>query len=80
MPQDSLQQRTKNVIIELPNKPGTMKVDVYVIQNEQKNLVYSDEHTYQESPLTVPVTAYKGKATIEVDIDGEVYSTVEARF
>ena len=80
MPQDSLQQRTKNVIIKLPNKPGTMKVDVYVIQNEQKNLVYSDEHTYQESPLTVPVTAYKGKATIEVDIDGEVYSTVEARF
>lgn len=80
MPQDSLQQQTKNVIIKLPDKPGTMKVDVYVIQNGQKNLVYSAEHTYQDSPLTVPVTAYKGKATLEVDIDGQVYSTVEARF
>ncbi|ADH61070.1 serine/threonine protein kinase with PASTA sensor(s) [Thermoanaerobacter mathranii subsp. mathranii str. A3] len=80
MPQASLQQQTKNVIIELPNKQGTMKVDVYVIQNGQKNLIYSAQHTYQDSPLTVPVTAYKGKATIEVDIDGEVYSTVEARF
>ncbi|WP_028991665.1 Stk1 family PASTA domain-containing Ser/Thr kinase [Thermoanaerobacter thermocopriae] len=80
MPQGSLQHRTKNVIIELPNKQGTMKVDVYVIQNGQKNLIYSAQHTYQDSPLTVPVTAYKGKATIEVDIDGEVYSTVEARF
>lgn len=80
MPQDSLQQQTKNVIIKLPDKPGTMKVDVYVIQNGQKNLVYSAEHTYQDSPLTVPVTAYKGKATLEVDIDGQVYSTVEAKF
>ncbi|EIW01044.1 Stk1 family PASTA domain-containing Ser/Thr kinase [Thermoanaerobacter siderophilus] len=80
MPQDSLQQQTKNVIIKLPDKPGTMKVDVYVIQNGQKNLVYSAEHTYQDSPLTVPVMAYKGKATLEVDIDGQVYSTVEARF
>lgn len=80
MPQDSLQQQTKNVIIKLPDKPGIMKVDVYVIQNGQKSLEYSGEHTYQDSPLTVPVTAYRGKATLEVDIDGQVYSTVEARF
>jgi serine/threonine-protein kinase len=80
MPQDSLQESTKNVIINLPNKDGPMKVDVYVIQDGKKNLVYSGEHTSGDSPLTVPVTAKKGKAIIEVDIDGQVYSRVEARF
>ncbi|MDK2793854.1 MAG: eukaryotic-like serine/threonine-protein kinase [Caldanaerobacter sp.] len=80
LPQNSLQQQTKNVIINLPNKDGPMKVEVYVIQDGQKNLVYSGEHTSSDSPLTVPVTAHKGKAVIEVDIDGQVYSRVEARF
>ncbi|AIS52585.1 serine/threonine-protein kinase Sps1 [Thermoanaerobacter kivui] len=80
MSQESLQQQTKNVIIELPNKPGTMKVDVYVIQKGQKNLEYSKEHTYQDSPITVPVTAHKGTAIIEVDIDGQLYRVVEAKF
>ncbi|HHW56487.1 MAG TPA: Stk1 family PASTA domain-containing Ser/Thr kinase [Clostridia bacterium] len=78
--QNSLQQKTENFTIKLPDKPGTMKVAVYVIQNGQKNLVYSGEHTYNDSPIIVPVTAYKGKATIEVDIDGQIYSTAEAKF
>lgn len=72
-------EQTKNVIIDLPNKPGTMKVDVYVIQKGQKNLQYSNTHTYQDSPLTVPVTA-KGNVLIEVDIDGQLYKITEAKF
>ncbi|MGB9779237.1 Stk1 family PASTA domain-containing Ser/Thr kinase [Caldanaerobacter sp.] len=80
LPQNSLQESTKNVIINLPNKDGPMKVEVYVIQDGKKSLVYSGEHTSNDSPLNVPVTAKKGKAIIEVDIDGQVYSRVEARF
>lgn len=77
--QTTEQEQTKNVIIDLPNKPGTMKVDVYVIQKGQKNLQYSSTHTYQDSPLTVPITA-KGNAIIEVDIDGQLYKITEAKF
>lgn len=77
--QPTEQGQTKNVSIDLPNKPGTMKVDIYVIQKGQKNLQYSSTHTYQDSPITVPITA-KGDVLIEVDIDGQLYKITEAKF
>ncbi|QSZ26670.1 Stk1 family PASTA domain-containing Ser/Thr kinase [Aceticella autotrophica] len=78
-PSPSKNNKTKNLSIDLPNKSGTMKVDVYTIQNGVKNLQYSASHTSKDSPITVPITG-SGNLTIEVDIDGSVYKTMEAKF
>ncbi|MDI6604655.1 MAG: Stk1 family PASTA domain-containing Ser/Thr kinase [Thermoanaerobacteraceae bacterium] len=78
-PSPSKNSKTKNLSIDLPNKSGTMKVDVYTIQNGVKNLQYSASHTSKDSPITVSVTG-NGNVTIEVDIDGSVYKTMEAKF
>ncbi|SNX55591.1 Stk1 family PASTA domain-containing Ser/Thr kinase [Thermoanaerobacterium sp. RBIITD] len=77
--QTSDNTKTKNLRIDLPNKQGQMKVDVYVIQDGNKNLQYSNTHTYQDSPLYVPVSG-KGNVIIEVDIDGKVFETMGAKF
>ncbi|AFK86732.1 MULTISPECIES: Stk1 family PASTA domain-containing Ser/Thr kinase [Thermoanaerobacterium] len=71
--------KTKEITIDLPNQEGPMKVDVYVIQDGNKTLQYSNTYTYADSPITVPVSG-KGNVVIEVDINGNVYETMGAKF
>lgn len=71
--------KTKNITIDLPNQEGEMKVDVYVIQDGNKTLQYSNTFTSADSPITVPVSG-KGNVIIEVDINGSIYKTMGAKF
>lgn len=76
---NSGQEQTKNIVIDLPNKPNTMKVEVYVVQNDQRNLEFSGNYTFQQSPVTIPVKG-TGNATIQIYIDGQLYKVMEANF
>lgn len=71
--------KTKEIAIDLPNQEGPMKVDVYVIQDGNKTLQYSNTFTSADSPITVPVSG-KGNVIIEVDINGSIYKTMGAKF
>lgn len=71
--------KTENFTFDLPNNPGPMKVDVYVIKDGNKDLQYSQTNTFKDSPLTVPLTG-KGNVIIEIDINGNMYKTVGAKF
>ncbi|WP_026487209.1 Stk1 family PASTA domain-containing Ser/Thr kinase [Caldanaerobius polysaccharolyticus] len=70
---------TKNVVVTLPQSDKPMNVQLVMVQGKKTTVVYSGVNKYTDSPLSIPVTA-KGKAVLQLYIDGKLQSTQEVDF
>ncbi len=67
------------LIIPLPKELESMKVTVYMVQNETSTKIHEGVHKPSEGSLEIPVSG-EGKVTFEAYINDSLYKSVEHSF